>query len=82
MRTTMTLEKDVAVRLAQTARRRRVPLKTVVNEALRAGLGMLEEPREPPAPFRTTGFDLGASLLGSLDNVEDALSRVKGESRR
>jgi hypothetical protein len=82
MRTTMTLEKDVAVRLAQTARRRRVPLKTVVNEALRAGLTVLDQRREPPAPFRTSGFDLGASLVGSLDNVEDVLSRVEGESRR
>ena len=35
MRTTLTLEKDVAARLEQVARKRRQPLKAVVNEALR-----------------------------------------------
>jgi hypothetical protein len=37
MRTTLTLEKDVAARLQHVARKRRQSFKTVVNEALRAG---------------------------------------------
>jgi hypothetical protein len=82
MRTTMTLEKDVAARLEQLARRRRQPLKVIVNEALRAGLSALERPRRQARAFRTTGFDLGPSLVGSLDNVEEVLSRVEGETHR
>jgi len=31
---------------------------------------------------RTTGFDLGPSLVGSLDNIEDVLSRVEGDPHR
>lgn len=82
MRTTLTLDKDVAARLAQVARRRRKPLKTVVNEALREGLATLDQARPAGRPFNTTGFDLGASLVGSLDDVEEVLSRVEGETHR
>jgi hypothetical protein len=82
MRTTLTLEKDVAARLEQVARKRRQALKVVVNEALRAGLSTLESPKPPGRTFRTSGFDLGPSLIGSLDNVEEVLSRVEGEAHR
>jgi len=78
MRTTLTLDKDVAVRLEQTARKRRQPFKTVVNDALRAGLSVIDKPLASP-PFRTVGFDLGPSLLGSLDDVHGVLARVEGE---
>jgi hypothetical protein len=82
MRTTLTLEKDVAARLAQVARRRRLPLKVVVNEALRQGLAGLERPQPPGRRFRTAGFDLGPSLVGSLDDVEEVLARTEGERHR
>lgn len=82
MRTTLTLEKDVAARLEQVARKRRQALKVVVNDALRAGLAALESPAAADRPFRTSGFDLGPSLVGSLDNVEEVLSRVEGEAHR
>jgi len=82
VRTTLTLEKDVAARLEQVARKRREPFKVVVNEALRAGLASLEQPARGGRKFRTTGFDLGPSLVGSLDDVEGVLSRVEGEAHR
>ncbi len=79
MRTTLTLEKDVAARLDQLARRRRTSRKSLVNEALRAGLAVLDQPAAANPPFRTSGFDLGASLVGSLDNVAEVLARAEGE---
>jgi hypothetical protein len=82
MRTTMTLEKDVAAKLEQVARKRRQPFKAVVNEALRAGLAILDRPSAPRTPFHTTGFDLGPSLAGSLDDVEGVLTRVEGEAHQ
>ena len=82
MRTTMTLEKDVAAKLEQVARKRRQSFKSIVNEALRAGLAALDKPAGPRAPFHTNGFDLGPSLVGSLDDVEGVLARVDGESHR
>jgi hypothetical protein len=82
MRTTLTLDDDVAARLEQERRKRRASFKTVLNEALRAGLDALQAPRRARPLFRTAGFDLGPSLVGSLDNVEEVLSRAEGEGHR
>lgn len=80
MRTTLTLDDDVAVKLKAAAKRR--PFKVVVNEVLRAGFSALEKRAPRRKPYRTPGFDLGHSLVGSLDNVEDVLSRAEGEDHR
>jgi hypothetical protein len=77
VRTTLTLDDDVAAKLKSAAKRR--PFKVVVNEALRAGLTALEKRVPPRRPYRTRGFDLGPSLVGSLDNVEEVLARAEGE---
>lgn len=77
MRTTLTLDDDVAVKLKAAAKDR--PFKVVVNEALRAGLAALEKRTPPRRPYRTRGFNLGPSLVGSLDNVEEVLARAEGE---
>ena len=77
MRTTLTLDDDVAVKLKAASKSR--PFRTVVNEALRAGLAALEKRAPSRKPYRTRGFNLGPALVGSLDNVEEVLSRVEGE---
>ena len=82
MRTTLTIDDDVAMRLEQERRKRRVSLKALVNDVLRTGLDMLGQPQRRPAEFRTRGFALGPSLVGSLDNVEEVLSRAEGEDHR
>jgi predicted transcriptional regulator len=82
VRTTLTLEPDVAARVEQLMRERDEPLRTIVNAALREGLRALERPARKRQPFRTKGFDLGPSLVGSLDNVEEVLARVDGEAHR
>ncbi len=82
MRTTLTLDEDVAVRLERERQKRGVSFKGLVNDVLRAGLEALGGPRRNVTPFRTTGFDLGPSLVGSLDNVEEVLSRAEGEDHR
>jgi hypothetical protein len=80
MRTTLTIDDDVAVKLRAAAKDR--PFRTVVNEVLRAGFTALERRLPPRKSFRTRGFNLGPSLVGSLDNVEEVLSRVEGEDHR
>lgn len=82
MRTTLTLDADVAARLEQVVRKRRKPLKAIVNEALRAGLDAIDRPSPKRKPFRTKGFDLGPSLIGSLDDIEQVLSRAEGEDHK
>jgi hypothetical protein len=82
MRTTLTIDDDVAVRLERERRKRRVSLKAIVNDVLRTGLDTLGRPERNREQFRTTGFNLGPSLVGSLDNVEEVLSRTEGEDHR
>jgi Ribbon-helix-helix protein, copG family len=56
MRTTLTLDDDVAARLRQLARQTGRPFKQVVNDALRAGLTPGSPGRAAPM---TPTFDLG-----------------------
>jgi hypothetical protein len=80
MRTTITLDDDVAAWLERERLKRRTSFKAIVNDVLRAGFEALQAPKPGPStPFRTEGFDLGQSLVGSLDNVEEVLSRAEGE---
>ena len=82
MRTTLTLDPDVAAQLKRAMRSRGDTLKDTVNAALRAGLALLAT--TPPAAevFSVEPLDLGPSLVGSLDNIEEVLSRAEGEGHR
>jgi hypothetical protein len=51
MRTTLTLEDDLAEQIAQLARETRKPFKSVLNDALRRGLGE-SGPSEPEFRIR------------------------------
>ncbi len=62
MRTTLTLDSDVAAELKALARRTGRPLKEVVNEALRAGLHARRAPTG--RPYRITPVSLGGVLPG------------------
>jgi hypothetical protein len=82
VRTTLTLEPDVAAQLKRAMRTRGDSLKDTVNAALRAGLTVLSTPPSTPRAFKVQTFNLGPSLVGSLDNIEEVLSRVEGEEHR
>lgn len=83
MRTTLTLEPDVAAQLKRAMRVRGDSLKDTVNAALRAGLAVISTPSSTtPQSFKVKALDLGPSLVGSLDNIEEVLSRVEGEEHR
>ena len=78
MRTTLTLDDDVAAKLKAEARRTGKPFKTVLNECLRVALSA-GRGRARPEPFRIHPRDLGALRPGlSLDNVADLLDLVDG----
>lgn len=82
MRTTVTLEDDVAAKLKAEARRTGKPFKTVLNECLRVALSS-GRGRARVAPFRIEPRDLGALRPGlSLDNVAELLDLVEGPESR
>ena len=55
VRTTLSLDDDVAAKLRDLAHRRKRPFKEVVNEVLRRGLAT-QEPRVDVRPFQVDGF--------------------------
>lgn len=83
MRTTLTLDRDVAALLKRAQKARKASLKTVVNDAMRQGLkDLLEPPPRPKKPFRTKTVSLGRCLVGSLDDVADVLATAEDEAFR
>jgi hypothetical protein len=79
MRTTLTLDEDVAALLKRAMSRQRRSLKDVVNDALREGLARQVSPRSPSARFETRGVDLGRCLVPSLHNISQVLALAEGE---
>ena len=59
MRTTLTIEPEVARRIESEIRRTRKTLKAVINDALKTGLGMSGQPAEPLPPFVVRAHDFG-----------------------
>jgi hypothetical protein len=82
MRTTLTLDDDVAALLRKQQRRRKGSFKAVVNDALRLGLNQMEQAPRPRKPYRTRAVSLGRCRIGSLDDVAEALAMAEGESFR
>lgn len=82
MRTTLTLDPDVAALLQRVRHTQGGSFKTVVNDALREGLRHMIAPPDPPVRYRTPPVDLGRCLLGSLDDVAEVLAAGEGERFR
>ena len=74
MRTTLTLDRDVAERLRSEIRRTGKSLKAAVNEALRLGLGLAGKPQRAPR------FDVQPHAFGFKPGVDlDRLNQVADE---
>jgi hypothetical protein len=82
MRTTLTLDDDVAAKLKAEVRRSGKPFKETVNALLRLALNT--RPRNAArAAFRVTARDLGHLKPGlSLDNVGELLEHAEGPGHR
>ncbi len=79
MRTTLTIDDDVAVLLAEEQRRTGASFKETVNQALRKGLHSPALPRER---FQVTPINLGVPLGFSFDNVSELLEELEGPDHR
>lgn len=82
MRTTLTIDDDVAVELERLRREREARLKDVVNEALRRGVREMTSPPKKRKPFRTKTFDCGRLLIDNIDNVWEVLEQIEEEKFR
>ena len=82
MRTTLTLDDDVAARLERLREERRLPFKTLVNDVLRKGLAALDAAAPERRRPATSPVSLGGALLPDIDDVSEALALAEGDERR
>jgi len=83
MRTTLTIDDDVAVQLETLRGRDQRTLKAVVNDALRRGLQeMGRDPKPGPEPFKTKVFDTGRLLVPSIDKIGEVLDWLDDEESK
>jgi hypothetical protein len=80
MRTTLTLDDDVAATLERLRRNHRIGLKQLINEALRRGLKEMGRRRGPREPVRTQAVAVGHLCVASIANIGEALAIAEGES--
>ena len=82
MRTTLTLDEDVAAKLRAESRRAGRPFREIVNETLRRGLASRRVARQRQS-FKITARDLGDLKPGlSLHNVAELVEHVEGSLYR
>ena len=78
MRTTLTLDNDVAERLRMEIRRSGKAMKAVVNEALRLGLGLAGKPVRPPR-FQVRPHAFGFKPGIDLDRINQLVDELESE---
>jgi hypothetical protein len=81
VRTTLTLDEDLAAKLKDEARKTGRPFKETVNACLRAGLN-LRKPARKAAPFRVRPYEMGLQPGVSLDKISTLLDQLEGAKRR
>ena len=82
MRTTLTIDDDVAAALERIRKTWKFSYKALVNEALRQGLKEMTRPPRSLQPYKTKSVSLGRCYVGSLDDVSEALAIAEGEDFR
>ena len=82
MRTTLTIDDDVAAALERLRRTEDKSLKEVVNLTLRRGLERRVAPPKKRQPSFTRSVSLGPSLIGSLDDISEVIAIAEGEDHK
>ena len=83
MRTTLTLDDDVAASIERLRSASGDSLKDVVNRALREGLREIEEGSKPARKsFVTPTVSLGRCKIGDLTSIAEALALGEGDEYR
>ena len=80
MRTTLTLDDDVAAAIERLRRARDANLKDIVNEVLRKGLSDITTRPKQREPYQTQVVDLGRVRMPSIDNINEILAIAEGEA--
>ena len=81
MRTTLTIDDDIAIRLTELQKSKGISLKKAVNILLRKGLAEVEKPQKVK-PFKIEAHNLGKPLIDvnfdKTSEVMDLLDEIEG----
>jgi hypothetical protein len=81
VRTTVTLEDDVAADLGRLQKARGEPFKRTLNAVLRAGLASMKAHRaRKTTSYRTEPVSLGKPRLTNVDDISEVLAFAEGEA--
>ena len=80
VRTTLTIDDDIAARLDSEARRTGASMKQLVNELLRHALAARRRPERRPFTVQSRPLGLRAGL--SYDSIGDSLEQIEGPAHR
>jgi hypothetical protein len=83
MRTTLTIDDDVAVALERIREGRSLSLRDAVNEALRRGLRAMDAETQPRhrEPYLLPTWNSGGMRI-SVDHVSEALDWAEGDGHK
>jgi hypothetical protein len=83
MRTTLTIDPDIALALDRVREREALSFEEVVNQALRRGIRAMDSEREraPRQAYHVRIWKRGGMRV-SVDNVTEALDWAEGHGRR
>lgn len=82
MRTTLTLDDDLAEKLQELAAKRKTSFKQVVNDVLRKGMTAQSKGERPPKPFHVVPFRSAFRGGRRPSEAEPAVRRDRGGARR
>ncbi len=81
MRTTLTIDPDIAMKAKKAMRETGMPFKCLINQALRIGIDAVLSPKKS-RPYQTKGHAMGLRKGLSYDNIHDLLAVAEGEDFR
>jgi hypothetical protein len=81
VRTTLSIDDDIAVLLEQEVQSSGKPFKVVVNNLLSLGLAQARKPHATPA-FLVTPRDLGLGAGQTYDDISALLEELEGPEHR
>jgi hypothetical protein len=82
MRTTLTLDDDIAARIAELQKQQKLSFKDAINQTLRRGLEVHQALSNAIPPFTVKARAMGVRSGLNYANISELLEQVEGETHR
>ena len=78
MRTTLTIDDDLVRELREKAHQTGLPIKAIVDKAIRAGLDQIDKPKQTK-PYKCKAYSLRYPPRADLDHALNLADRLESE---